>query len=353
MQEYYIIGNKKFNSKKEIVEKIRSIDCSYEDYQPITGNDYNIIIDLLKWNSQFKTKSTGMTDIYFAPHQKYNTRCIHIAYGNTSIPIEDRPCDDISWTCCIHYIKKQKKGKESALNYKLDFGIYNGKTLKTLLTTDINYAKWILSDKFKNNKVKPKLIQAMKELLEKEKQKNMKHITQTKLFDNDIKMVDKKPVPILNNKSYKITKKDRVRMGVFYNDGTLYSVCLNSKELNDKWGKASRTLYDYMRGRVSKHGMKKGYKNLFQVRRLPIGKTFTLGEVYDLSEFQFDNITNVRKPFNRKNKTKQNIKMEIINMPDFTIPIQQYQPIVEETVITSNGEPKKGILTRIASFFRL
>jgi hypothetical protein len=293
-----------------------------------------------------------MTDIYFAPHKKYNTRCIHIAYGNTSMPIEDRPCDDISWTCCIQRIEKQKKGKESALNFKINFGgKHNGKTLKTLLTTDINYAKWMLSDKFNNKAIKTKLIQAMKELLEKEnKQNNMKHIKQTKLFDNDIKMVNKNPVSISNNKSYKISKKHRVRMGVFYNDGTLHSVCLDSKDLKDKWGKASRTLYDYMRGRISKHAIRKGYKNLFQVRRLPIGKTFTLGEKYDLSEFDFDNVTNVRKPYNRKNK--KDIKLQIVDMPNFFVP-QQYHTMVEESIVTSTGEHKKGILTRIASFFGL
>lgn len=342
---YYILANKTFKTKKEIVEKIRSIDNSYQDYQPITGEDYDIITDLLNWNSQFKTKSIGMTDIYFAQHKKHNSRCIHIAYGNSSIDIKDRPFDDISWSCCLKYIKQEKLEKTSPLKFRMTFGKHSGKMLKTILEKDLNYAKWLLGDEFKNKKIKKKMLEALEEFARIKTKNNMKQIKQIEMFDNNKKTMNKQK-PVVNKESYEIKEEHKVRMGIFYNNGKLHSVCLNSKDLIEKWGNSSRRLYYHMRGNGPQTRIKKGYKNKFQVRRLPIGKTFTINETYKLSELEFDK--KVRKPISKK--TKDNVKMKII---DFSNVSTTPNPILEDIVKINTLKPKIGILSKIASFFKL
>jgi len=183
---YYLLANKTFKTKKEIVNKIRSIDDSYQDYQPITGENYDIITDILKWNSQFKTKSIGMTDIYFAKHKKHDTRCIHIAYGNISMHIKDRPSDDISWSCCLKYIKQEKQEETSPLEFIMPFGTHTGKMFKTIIKKYPNYAKWILSDDFKNKEINKKMLEALEEFVRTIKSKN--NMKQLEIVDNNKKM---------------------------------------------------------------------------------------------------------------------------------------------------------------------
>jgi hypothetical protein len=341
---HYILANKTFKTKKEIVDKIRSIDNSHQDYQPITGEDYDIITDLLDWNSQFKTKSIGMTDIYFAQHKKHNSRCIHIAYGNSSMEIKNRPSDDISWSCCLKYIKQEKQEDQSPLNFRMPYGTHERKMFKTIIENHLGYAKWMLGDTFHDRRLKKKMLEALEEFAKIKSINHTKNIKQMEMFDNNTKTMNKQK-PVVIKESYEIKEEHKVRMGIFYNNGRLHSVCLNSKDLIEKWGESqTRSLYKYMRGKRSKHCIKKGYKNKFQVRRLPIGKTFTINETYKISELGFDK--KIRKPISKRNT--DNVKMQIIDLPnDSIIP----NPVTEELVKTNTIKPKLGFLNKIASFF--
>ena len=190
------------------------------------------------------------------------------------------------------------------------------------------------------------MLEALEEFAKIKSINHTKNIKQMEMFDNNTKTMNKQK-SVVNKESYEIKQEHKVRMGIFYNNGRLHSVCLNSKDLIEKWGDSqARSLYKYMRGKPSKNCIKKGYKNKFQVRRLPIGKTFTINETYKISELGFDK--KVRKPISKRNT--DNVKMQIIDLPTVSI---IPNPVTEELVKTNTIKPKLGFLTKIASFFKL
>jgi hypothetical protein len=149
--EKYIISNIQFDSKTEIKQKIQEIEKKYLDYQPVSGDDLNFMLDVFSHHYNFKKKTSGMTDIYFAPHKEYKTtRCAHIAYGNKNIDIKSRPSDDISWTMCVKRIRKKKLKINGHI---LTFGKYKGKTVEEVCQEDRQYLEWILRE-FKDTGVK-------------------------------------------------------------------------------------------------------------------------------------------------------------------------------------------------------
>ena len=138
----YKIHNLTFNSKKQISEKIQEIERNHSDFQPIIGEDFNFLMDILKHHSFFKRKMKGMTDIYFAPSLKYpSNRCVHIAYGDKNSNIQSRSSDDISWTFCLN-----KLGKKETNIFKFTFGKYRGKTLKQVDNIDRSYLHWAANE---------------------------------------------------------------------------------------------------------------------------------------------------------------------------------------------------------------
>ena len=346
--EKYILSNITFNNKKEIKEKVYEIQRKYADYVPIHGNDLNFILDIFRQHSRFIHMSRGMTDIYFAPHRKWDhTRCVHIAYGSKDTDIKNRPNDVISWVSCLHRIKETK----IKLNGILNFGKYKGKTVEEVCKIDRPYLEWILKE-FKQPEIKNKVkkhidmntqqntVQTTMKLQYKTNN-SIKPIAQYDLRGNLIRIynsgketaeqghnpqcvsrcvnnrmrlhnkfifikvpnknnveskIDPKPYLIYRNGTISnkneilketITIKPKgLNLGMFNKQKQLLHVFQHVKEINNKFGHSSG-VFDHLYGRIkTKNKMKNGYNNLYFFRKLSVGQTYTIGEKYDLRKFE-------------------------------------------------------------------
>jgi cell division protein FtsB len=129
----------------------------------------------------------------------------------------------------------------------------------------------------------------------------------------------------LNNKpkeKFYISKRNRTRLGMFEKDGTLFKVFLTTKEFEDYDYEARYAAYRQVYGRYNKK-LKKGYKNKYHFRRLEIGKTYVIGQKYNLDDIPFD----TQKVFVKNSKNKNTIPIENLS------PVQNLLPI---TTITSS-----------------
>ena len=157
----YKINNQVFSSKEKIVEKIRSLERKYDDYEPIGDADKRFLIEIFRFHPNFEDKMDGMTDLVFAESVHYNgrTRCIFVAYGDINEDIRDRPMDDISWVECMKNIPVPTKHR---IHFKFTFGKHKGKTIEEVNNTDRAYLLWITNSEFKNRSVKIKVGQFLK-----------------------------------------------------------------------------------------------------------------------------------------------------------------------------------------------
>ena len=157
----YKINNQVFSSKEKIVEKIRSLERKYDDYEPIGDADKRFLIEIFRFHPNFEDKMDGMTDLVFAESVHYNgrTRCIFVAYGENNEDIRDRPMDDISWVECMKNIPVPTKHR---IHFKFTFGKHKGKTIEEVNNIDRAYLLWITNSEFKNRSVKIKVGQFLK-----------------------------------------------------------------------------------------------------------------------------------------------------------------------------------------------
>lgn len=132
--------------------------------------------------------------------------------------------------------------------------------------------------------------------------------------------LNKKP-----EEKFHISKQNRTRIGMFEKDGTLFKVFLTTKEFEDYDYQARYAAYKQIHGKYTKK-LKKGYKNKYHFRRLEIGKTYVIGQKYNLDDIPFD----VQKIFVKNSKSKKVIPIE--NLP----PVENLLP--PTTITTSYPE---------------
>ena len=420
----YIIDNIAFNNKKQIKEKVYEIQRKYSDYVPIHGNDLSFILDMFKQHSRFIYISKGMTDIYFAPHSKWDhTRCVHIAYGNKDTDIKNRPNDVISWISCLQRIKETKINGNI-----LNFGKYKGKTVEEVCKIDRSYLEWILKE-FKQPEIKNEVkkhihmntqqntIQTTMQL-NYNSNKNQKRFTKpiaqydlkgnlirtyasgletatlgynpqcvSKCVNNKMKLHNKSifikipnknkvepkidPTPFLVYRNDKISTKNEIvketitikpkgiRIGMFNKQKQLLRVFNSIKQIKNEFGHSSG-VFDHLYGRIkTKNKIKNGYNDLYFFRKLSVGQTYTIGEKYDLRNFEDavpriinPKITNkpediivTLKEIKTTNPENEIIPIEnpIVPMKNEIIPIEN--PIVNVENKTISIEELKNILT--------
>lgn len=157
----YTINNEPFSSKAEIRKRMNDMEKRYSDYVPVTGKDFDFIMDLLKYHPNHPKKVDGMTDIFFGSIcvDTITTRCLFITYGKKEDPIEKRPVDDVSWTICLHNIPVPTEHK---VHLKFQFGKHKGKTIEEVYEADKPYLNWIISKEFKDRGLKIKVNQFLK-----------------------------------------------------------------------------------------------------------------------------------------------------------------------------------------------
>jgi hypothetical protein len=142
-----------------------------------------------------------------------------------------------------------------------------------------------------------------------------------------------------------IPEKNRTRIGMFENNGTLLKVFLTTQELEDYDIKARYAIYKQIYGNFTKK-LEKGYKGKYQFRRLETGKTYTINKKYNLADIPFDK----QKVFFGKNKPKQDIiPIENFNSVDSESTTLASSPEVQNAI--TREEPKKNFFQRLVYLF--
>ena len=158
------------------------------------------------------------------------------------------------------------------------------------------------------------------------------------------------PIVDTPNKESITIKPNGLRIGMFDKQKKLLEVFTKEKQIVDKFNHSSG-VYDHLYGKItSRDKIKNGYKNLYFFRKLNIGQTYTLGEVYDLSQFE------KAKPrkFVKNIKTQPSIPVEeIIKTPieNTVIPVEEIKTIPVEDIIIPTEEPKRNFMQRLRYLF--
>jgi hypothetical protein len=153
-----------------------------------------------------------------------------------------------------------------------------------------------------------------------------------------------------SNKESITIKPNGLRVGMFDKQKKLLEVFTKEKQIIDKFGHTSG-VYDHLYGKITnKNKLKNGYKNLYFFRKLNIGQTYTLGEVYDFSQFE----KSKPRKFVRNIKIQPSIPTEEIKtipVEDTVIPVEEIKTIPVEDIIVTIEEPKRNFMQRLIYLF--
>jgi hypothetical protein len=188
-------------------------------------------------------------------------------------------------------------------------------------------------------------------------------------FINNRNKIKKSKPPISNiieNNKESITIKPKgMRIGMFNKQNILLEVFTKEQQVINKFGHVSG-VYDHLYGKIKKKNkIKKGYKNLYFFRKLNIGQTYTLGNSYDLSQFEISQprkiVTNIKtqpvtvieepKITPIENTIPPIEEPKTIPVENMVIPVEEIKTIPVEDIIIPTEEPKRNFMQRLRYLF--
>jgi len=131
----YCVNNINFTSKNEITNYVRNIINNNID-KKIEGNEYEFIIELLKYHPDWDHKSKNLNNIFVAIDKYNKNYCLFIRYENSTI-------DDISWHYAIRHIPFTNQTIDK-IDYIFQFGKYKNQSIYDI--DDTNYLKWVINN---------------------------------------------------------------------------------------------------------------------------------------------------------------------------------------------------------------